>query len=119
MIYLDNAATTFPKPDCVHVTVKSFYSQCGVHPGRAGCDQALMAEEMIRNTRTKLSNFFNPSLVKAGKTKDPNRLVFTLNATMSLNLIINGLIKPGDHIITTALEHNSVVRPVNHMVLKG
>ncbi len=57
--------------------------------------------------------------MKAGKTKDPNRLVFTLNATMNLNLIINGLIKPGDHIITTALEHNSVVRPVNHMVLKG
>ena len=119
MIYLDNAATTFPKPECVHETVKSFYSQCGVNPGRTGCDQALMAEEMIRNTRTKLSNFFNPSLVKAGKTKDPNRLVFTLNATMSLNLIINGMIKPGDHIITTALEHNSVVRPVNHMVLKG
>ena len=119
MIYLDNAATTFPKPECVHDTVKSFYSQCGVNPGRTGCDQALMAEEMIHNTRSKLSNFFNPSLVKAGKTKDPNRLIFTLNATMSLNLIINGLIKPGDHIITTALEHNSVVRPVNHMVQKG
>ena len=91
MIYLDNAATTFPKPECVLETVRSFYSQCGVNPGRTGCDRAPMAEEMIRNTRTKLSNFFNPSLVKAGKAKDPNRPVFTLNATMSLNLIVNGL----------------------------
>ena len=91
MIYLDNAATTFPKPECVLETVRSFYSQYGVNPGRTGCDRALMAEEMIRNTRTKLSNFFNPSLVKAGKAKDPNRLVFTLTATMSLNLIVNGL----------------------------
>jgi cysteine desulfurase family protein len=57
--------------------------------------------------------------VDAGTTKDPNRLVFTLNATMSLNLIINGMVKPGDHVVTTMLEHNSVIRPVNHKVRDG
>jgi cysteine desulfurase family protein len=74
---------------------------------------------MIHGTRQRLSAFFNQSLVDAGKTKDPNRLVFTLNATMSLNLIINGMIGPGDHVVTTMLEHNSVIRPVNHKVREG
>ena len=116
IIYLDNAATSFPKPDVVHQTVRDFYSKNGVNPGRTGCDLAVNAEQMIHNTRKRLSAFFNPSLVKAGKPKDPNRLVFTLNATMSLNLIINGMIGPGDHVVTTMVEHNSVIRPVNHKV---
>lgn len=119
IIYLDNAATTFPKPDVVHDTVREFYSTNGVNPGRTGCDLALNAEAMIHGTRKKLSDFFNKSLVESGKEKDPNRLVFTLNATMSLNLVINGLIEPGDHIVTTWLEHNSVIRPVNHKVEEG
>ncbi len=119
LIYLDNAATSFPKPSVVHDTVRDFYSQNGINPGRTGCDLALAAEEMIHNTRTALSNFFNPSLVGAGKTKDPNRLVFTLNATMSLNLIINGTVGAGDHVVTTKVEHNSVIRPVNHRVRLG
>ena len=80
---------------------------------------ALKAEEMIQGTRRLLSDFFNPSLVAAGIEKDPNRLVFTLNATMSLNLIINGTVGPGDHVVTTVLEHNSVIRPVNHRVRAG
>ena len=74
---------------------------------------------MILDTRKKLTAFFNQSLVKAGKDKDPNRLVFTLNATMSLNLILNGLLEAGDHVVTTHLEHNSVLRPVNHKVKEG
>ncbi len=119
LIYLDNAATTFPKPDQVHEAVKHFYSNYGVNPGRSGCDLALVAEEMIHNTRKKLSALFNPSLVKAGKEKDPNRLVFAPNATMALNLIINGTVEPGDHVVTTMVEHNSVIRPVNHKVLEG
>ncbi len=119
IIYLDNAATSFPKPDSVHDAVREFYRSYGVNPGRTGCDLALHAEEMIHNTRKRLSAFFNASLVRAGKTKDPNRLVFTLNATMSLNLIINGTIGPGDHVVTTMVEHNSVIRPVNHKVLEG
>ena len=119
IVYLDNAATSFPKPDVVHDTVRDFYRQNGVNPGRTGCDLAINAEQMIHGTRKRLSAFFNRSLVKAGKPPDPNRLVFTLNATMSLNLIINGMIGPGDHIVTTMVEHNSVIRPVNHKVKDG
>ncbi len=119
IIYLDNAATTFPKPEIVHDTVYDFYIANGVNPGRTGCDLALMAEEMILGTRRRLSNFFNGSLLRAGKKKDPNRLVFTLNATMSLNLIFNGTLRLGDHVVTTALEHNSVIRPVNHKIRQG
>jgi cysteine desulfurase family protein len=117
--YLDNAATSFPKPDVVHDTVREFYRANGVNPGRSGCDLALNAEAMIHDTRRKLSALFNPSLVRAGRAKDPNRLVFTLNATMGINLVVNGTVGPGDHIVTTALEHNSVIRPVNHKVAEG
>jgi len=119
IIYLDNASTSFPKPDVVHDTCRDFYRTNGVNPGRSGCDLALSAEKMIHETRKSLSAFFNESLVKAGKTPDPNRMVFTLNATMSLNLVINGTVRPGDHIVTTMLEHNSVIRPVNHRVKAG
>ena len=118
-IYLDNAATSFPKPDSVHTAVRDFYSKYGVNPGRSGCDLGINAEQMIHSTRKRLSAFFNKSLVEAGKLKDPDRLVFTMNATMSLNLIINGTIDSGDHVVTTTLEHNSVIRPVNHRVLVG
>ncbi len=119
LIYLDNAATSFPKPDVMHDTVRDFYKANGVNPGRTGCDMALRAEEMISDTRRRLSDFFNPSLVAAERRKDPDRLVFTLNATMSLNLIINGRVGPGDHVVTTLCEHNSVIRPVNHKVRDG
>jgi cysteine desulfurase family protein len=119
LIYLDNAATSFPKPDVVHDTARDFYRGNGVNPGRTGCDLALHAEQMIHDTRARLSAFFNRSLVQAGKQKDPNRLVFTLNATMSLNLIINGVVGSGDHVVTTMVEHNSVIRPVNHKVTEG
>lgn len=119
LIYLDNAATTFPKPDVVHDTVREFYRNNGVNPGRTGCDMALRAEAMIHDTRKRLSDFFNPSLAGNGKGKDPNRLVFTLNATMSLNLIIAGRVGRGDHVVTTRAEHNSVIRPVNHRVRDG
>jgi len=119
LIYLDNAATSYPKPDVTHDTARDFYRENGVNPGRTGCDMALKAEEMIHGTRKLLSDFFNPSLAAAGIEKDPNRLVFTLNATMSLNLIINGMVGPGDHVVTTTVEHNSVIRPVNHRVKAG
>jgi cysteine desulfurase/selenocysteine lyase len=116
IIYLDNGATSFPKPDVVHDAVRDFYSRNGVNPGRTGCDLAINAEKMIHDTRQRLSAFFNRSLVEAGQVRDPNRLVFTMNATMSLNLIINGMVGPGDHVVTTMVEHNSVIRPVNHKV---
>jgi cysteine desulfurase family protein len=80
---------------------------------------ALSAEQMVSGTRKKLSELFNASIVENGGTKDPDRLVFTLNATMSLNLVINGMVGPGDHVVTTMVEHNSVIRPVNHKVKEG
>ncbi len=119
LIYLDNAATSFPKPPQVHDAARDFYSEFGVNPGRTGCDLCLAAEHLILATRKRLSALFNRSLVEAGRSKDPNRLVFTMNATMSLNLIINGTVGPGDHVVTTLLEHNSVIRPVNHKKLEG
>ena len=119
LIYLDNAATTFPKPDVMHDAVHDFYKKCGVNPGRTGCDLALEAEQMIHETRKKFSAFFNPSLAAAGKEKDPNRLAFAANATAALNLIVNGTVAPGDHVVTTMVEHNSVIRPVNHKVKDG
>lgn len=119
IIYLDNAATSFPKPESVHESMSSFYRQCGVNPGRTGCDLALKAEEMIHSTRRRLSELFNPSLVARGVKKDPDRLVFTANATHALNLVIQGTLQPGDHVVTTTTEHNSVIRPVNHMGRRG
>jgi len=119
IIYLDNAATSFPKPDEVHDKMGHFYRTCGVNPGRTGCDMALLAEQMVHDTRKALSDFFNASLVKAGVAKDPNRLVFTSNATHSLNLILKGTLRPGDHVVTTWVEHNSVIRPVNHLIRMG
>lgn len=119
LIYLDNAATSFPKPDVMHDAVRDFYSSTGVNPGRTGCDLALEAEEMVRGTRKLLSDLFNRSLAARGAHKDPDRLVFTGNATASLNLVINGTVGPGDHVVTTMLEHNSVIRPLNHKVRDG
>ena len=118
-IYLDNAATSFPKPDVVRQAMSTFCRQSGVNPGRSGCDLGLRAESMVFGTRKKLTEFFNQSLVRAGIEKDPNRLCFTPNATASLNLIVNGCLGPGDHVVTTIVEHNSVIRPVNHFTKRG
>jgi cysteine desulfurase family protein len=119
MIYLDNAATSFPKPGVVHDKMTDFYRTCGVNPGRSGCDMALQAEAMVDGARCKLTALFNASLVAAGKAKDHNRLVFASNATHGLNLILRGKVGPGDHVVTTWMEHNSVLRPVNHLVKLG
>ena len=107
LIYLDNSATSYPKPDEVHKFMSDFYKNYGVNPGRSGYDMAIQAEEMVVGTRKALKNFFNAE-------GDFNRLVFSYNASDSLNLIISGMLKPGDHTITTTLEHNSVLRPMYH-----
>ena len=106
--YLDNAATTWPKPEVVYTEMDQFFRSFGVNPGRAGHEMAVEAERMIVETRRLLAEFFN----HAG---DPSRVVFTQNATDSLNMALFGLLEAGDHVITTRLEHNSVVRPTNHM----
>jgi len=119
MIYLDNAATSFPKPDGVHEYMGDFYRNSGVNPGRTGCDAALRAEEMINETRKALTRFFNASLAAEGRLPDTDRLIFTLNGTHALNLILRGTLKAGDHVVTTWVEHNSVIRPVNHLAKDG
>jgi cysteine desulfurase family protein len=87
-----------------------FYRSCGVNPGRSGFDKAIEAGNIIEEVREKLTTFFG------GDADFPDRLCFSYNATDALNLIIQGLLSSGDHVITTNLEHNSVIRPVNHMV---
>ncbi|TSA24949.1 MAG: aminotransferase class V-fold PLP-dependent enzyme [Bacteroidetes bacterium] len=111
MIYLDNSATTFPKPDVVYDFMNSFYRSHGVSPGRSGFDAAIETEEMVQDTRALLTSLFNGD--------DPNRLTFSYNASDSLNMILQGLANPGDHVITTMLEHNSVLRPLFHLSQDG
>lgn len=106
LIYLDNSATSFPKPKEVYEYMNDFYQKRGVNPGRSGYDMCIITEEVIFNTRKMLTKFFNGT--------DPNRLTFNYNATDSLNIIINGIVEKGDHVITSNLEHNSVLRPLYH-----
>ena len=105
LIYLDNSATSFPKPDVVYDFMNTFYRKHGVNPGRSGFDAAVETEEVVNNTRKMLTKLFNGG-------NDHNRLTFSYNATDSLNLIINGLVEKGIHVVTTMLEHNSVLRPL-------
>ena len=111
LIYLDNSATTFPKPEEVYRFMDSFYRKHGVNPGRSGFDAAIETEEIVQGTRQLLTDLFNGD--------DPNRLTFSYNASDSLNMILQGLAEKGDHVITTCLEHNSVLRPLHHLEIQG
>jgi cysteine desulfurase family protein len=111
LIYLDNSATTFPKPEVVYDYMCNFYRTHGVNPGRSGFDKAIETEEVVFNTRKLLTQLFNGT--------DPNRLTFSYNASDSLNMILQGLAVKGDHVVTTNLEHNSVLRPLHHLALDG
>ncbi|MFH2036938.1 MAG: aminotransferase class V-fold PLP-dependent enzyme [Candidatus Zixiibacteriota bacterium] len=113
LIYLDNAATSWPKPDNVYKYMIDFYRECGVNPGRSGFDKAIEAGNIVEELRSKLTRFFG------GDEATPERLCFSYNATDALNLIINGALQNGDHVVTTNLEHNSVIRPINHLVRDG
>jgi len=105
MIYLDNAATTFPKPEIVYKTMDTFYRTLGANPGRSGHKMAVAAEKEIEDTRAVVTKLFG--------IKNSNRFIFTFNATDAINMGIKGLLKPGDHAITTYLEHNAVSRALN------
>jgi cysteine desulfurase family protein len=111
LVYLDNSATAFPKPEEVYTFMDSFYRKHGVNPGRSGFDAAIETEELVFGTRKLLTGLFNGN--------DPNRLTFSYNASDSLNMIIQGLAEKGDHVITTFLEHNSVLRPLHHLKTAG
>ena len=106
-IYLDNGATSYPKPEEVYTSMDRFYRKLGVNPGRSGYDICMEAGEVVEETRKTLTKLFNGT--------DPNRLCFSYNSTDALNLIIFGLLEKGDHAITTTIEHNSVLRPLYHL----
>jgi len=111
LIFMDNGATSFPKPEEVYAFMDHFYRNFGVNPGRSGYDLCMETGTMVDNTRKMLTAFFRGT--------DPNRLCFSYNSTDALNLLIFGLLGPGDHAVTTALEHNSVLRPLYHLSQNG
>lgn len=104
MVYLDNGATTWPKPQTVYEAMVEAVKDKGANPGRGSHRMAREAGRVIYETREILAKFFNVA--------DPARIVFTSNATESLNLAIKGLLKPGDHVLTSSMEHNAVSRPL-------
>ena len=110
-IYLDNAATSFPKPEAVYQTLDRFARHSLANPGRAGHKMALAAEHVLDEGRHVLNQFFHG--------KEPERFVFTLNCTDALNMAFKGVLAEGDHVVTTNLEHNSVSRPLRAMELAG
>jgi cysteine desulfurase / selenocysteine lyase len=111
MIYLDNAATSFPKPESVFKGMEAFVRSSAANPGRSGHRRAVEAEAMINETRRLVARLFGFSR--------PERVVFTLNATDALNMAIKGVLRPGDHAITSELEHNSISRPLNQLERAG
>lgn len=110
MIYLDNAATTLHKPACVVEAVTRALCSMG-NPGRGAHDGALSASRTVFEARLALAELFG--------AESPDRIAFAANATEALNIAIKGILNPGDHVITTALEHNSVLRPLYEMEDKG
>ena len=106
LIYLDNGATSYPKPEAVYRFMDSFFRDFGVNPGRSGYDKCMETGALVDETRKMLAEFFGGN--------DPDRLCFGYNSTDALNLIIFGLLNPGDHAISTTVEHNSVLRPLYH-----
>jgi cysteine desulfurase / selenocysteine lyase len=111
IVYLDNAATVFPKPPEVLDGALDLYKRYGVNPGRSGYDLCMIGGDLVETTRRELTEFFGGT--------DPNRLCFAYNASDALNLLIWGMAGEGDHVITTTVEHNSVIRPLNHLKRDG
>jgi cysteine desulfurase family protein len=111
MIYLDNAATSFPKPEPVYRALDQFARQSLANPGRAGHKMALAAERALDDARHLLNVLLHGEA--------PERFVFTLNCTDALNMAFKGVLQDGDHVVTTDLEHNSVSRPLRKMELDG
>lgn len=110
-IYLDNAATSFPKPPVVYEHLREAMEKYGGCPGRGSYEMARLTSAMVDETRSVLAELFH--------IPEPQRIVFTLNATDALNIAIKGVLRPGDHVVTTVMEHNSVARPLNGLERDG
>lgn len=105
-IYLDNAATSWPKPESVYAAIDQYHRDCGAAAGRGAYADAEQVERTVTQTRTRIGNLINgPS---------PN-IVFGHNCTDALNLALHGLLQPNDHVITSVAEHNSILRPLNYL----
>lgn len=111
MIYLDNAATTFPKPAAVQRAVSQAIKKYGANPGRGGHELSLRTSEQVFACRKRAAKFFGAS--------SPDKIVFTQNCTMSLNYVLKGILRPGDHVVVSDMEHNAVMRPVFSLSEKG
>lgn len=111
MIYFDNAATSWPKPPGVLEAMNHCLTELGANPGRATHKMATQANEMVNKTRQALALLFH--------IEDPERIIFTLNTTDSLNMALKGLLQPGDHVVTSSMEHNSVTRPLYSLSQQG
>ena len=106
-IYLDNAATSFPKPDSVHQAVDHYSRQLGAAVGRGGYREALQTGDLVDQARKRLAELLH--------AEDPSRLIWTFNGTDGLNIAIRGFLQPGDHVVTSVMEHNSVLRPLREL----
>jgi cysteine desulfurase family protein len=111
VLYLDNAASSWPKPDETWQAMEHFMRHIGANPGRSGHRLSIEAGRILMDAREALAELFG--------TDDPLRLVFTRNATEALNLAICGILRPGDHCITSSMEHNSVMRPLRALERRG
>lgn len=111
MIYLDNAATTWPKPEIVYETVDACSRRYAANPGRGGHKMAMAAGQILYQTRESLAELFH--------IEDPNTIAFTFNTTMGINTALIGFLKPGDHVVATQVEHNAVSRPLRYLETQG
>ncbi|MGB9889772.1 MAG: aminotransferase class V-fold PLP-dependent enzyme [Anaerolineae bacterium] len=111
MIYLDNAATSWPKPPGVLAAMARFLTEVGANPGRSGHRLSVEAGRIVYAAREAVAELFH--------TPDPLRVVFGMNATEGLNLALRGLLRPGDHVVTSSMEHNSVMRPLRALEREG
>jgi cysteine desulfurase family protein len=111
MIYLDHAATSWPKPPEVVAAMTHFLEHAGGNPGRAGHRLSIDAGRIVFRTRERLAELFNAA--------DPLSVIFTLNATHAVNLVLRGLLRSGDHVITSGIEHNAVMRPLRFLEQNG
>jgi len=111
LTYLDNAATTFPKPECVYTAMDAYYRAYGGNPGRGSHRLAVESDRVIAQCRQRLARLWNVA--------DPARLVFGLNCTQATNQALKGLLQPGDHLVSTMMEHNAVARPLRRLEAEG
>ncbi len=110
-VYLDNAATSWPKPEAVYRAVARFMREVGATPGRGGHRQEEEAQRIVDETRAVLAELFH--------APDPQGIAFALNATQALNMALKGLLRPGDHVVTSSIEHNAVWRPLQTLARRG